>query len=604
MGSILAAIDNAKRQAARRARDLYTDPRGYLQQLADTLANSNAGTAPVISKGELTNRRKTKAERQQEYFDMATNSINGGLGVIKSKGGNWLSGSVENALSGLKKDTFSYDMIPMLLERLRKEGVPSNLFKLPGEEAQLENLIDHPLYHPVMTKFVKEHPLNNWIEGPLTKYVRNDMATPGDPVRALAERGVLHVDPGALNFRPEMHGKYLGPGQTAVAQSLPAKSWEGVADNVIASEPASTYQNFGSSNLGEAWINALDPNTPFYRPAEKHLGDDLGFNHLIDELSNSINPESGLPRHLQFPVDRLNKVTVPQAVERVAQINAWRAAQKAELDAQKANNAATHLHKEYPDDPRGMRWVELKQPELSSIKEAPNEDYIGAQQQSLKDALKYEGDTMGHCVGGYCDDVASGKSKIYSLRDKKGQPHVTIEVEPGAKRSFRLERDYGRLTPEERALVDTYEGPLKHYYPDQAGIITPERLQELYDASAEPSKIIQIKGKGNAKPNDDYLPFVQDFVKSGQWSDVGDLQNTGLYRKTALTPEELSAYQGGDYLTMDEIKKLREGKPWTLIDDLPDMFASGGLIQSKNVQTVGDLSVILNQLRNGITNNA
>ena len=37
---------------------------------------------------------------------------------------------------------------------------------------------------------------------------------------------------------------------------------------------------------------------------------------------------------------------------------------------------------------------------------------------------------MGHCVGGYCPDVASGRTKIFSLRDKRGEPHVTVEVEP------------------------------------------------------------------------------------------------------------------------------------------------------------------------------
>ena len=48
----------------------------------------------------------------------------------------------------------------------------------------------------------------------------------------------------------------------------------------------------------------------------------------------------------------------------------------------------------------------------------------------LEEALKYEGDIMGHCVGGYCPDVESGKSRIYSLRDAKGEPHVTVEVKP------------------------------------------------------------------------------------------------------------------------------------------------------------------------------
>jgi hypothetical protein len=45
-----------------------------------------------------------------------------------------------------------------------------------------------------------------------------------------------------------------------------------------------------------------------------------------------------------------------------------------------------------------------------------------------------------------------------------------------------------------------------------------------------PERITQIKGKGNAAPKAEYLPFVQDFVRSGQWSDVGDLSNADMFR--------------------------------------------------------------------------
>lgn len=46
------------------------------------------------------------------------------------------------------------------------------------------------------------------------------------------------------------------------------------------------------------------------------------------------------------------------------------------------------------------------------------------------DALSLEGNIMGHCVGGsnYCSAVNEGTKKIISLRDKKGIPHVTIEL--------------------------------------------------------------------------------------------------------------------------------------------------------------------------------
>ncbi|MBY3155332.1 hypothetical protein HFO56_23700 [Rhizobium laguerreae] len=43
-------------------------------------------------------------------------------------------------------------------------------------------------------------------------------------------------------------------------------------------------------------------------------------------------------------------------------------------------------------------------------------------------ALKTEGDQMGHCVGGYWSRVEGGDTRIVSLRDADGHPHVTIEL--------------------------------------------------------------------------------------------------------------------------------------------------------------------------------
>jgi hypothetical protein len=103
---------------------------------------------------------------------------------------------------------------------------------------------------------------------------------------------------------------------------------------------------------------------------------------------------------------------------------------------------------------------------------------------------------MGHCVGGYCPDVQEGRTRIFSLRDAKGMPHVTIEVSPT---------------------------DLDDENPDYA--------------------IHQIKGKGNAKPKKDYIPYVQDFVKSGKWVHVDDLNNSELRKigNKYLSDEELDA---------------------------------------------------------------
>ncbi len=469
--------------------------------------------------------------------------------VIKDPGGNWLSGSVEGALKGLKP-------------RIRTEGINGHTAEHVGADTAI----------------------NNWIDKQLTRYVKKDMATSGDPVRALAERGVLHVDPAELNFRPEMHGKYLGPGQTAVALSPSAKAWEGAADLKVS--PMTSGQILGGdewvSDIASRaveinpWLAKVPADTRVFGIEEpRNLPQDLGFSHLIDELRNATNPNSGLPRELLLKYESLPQVSVPQAVERVAKINAWRAAQKAEADLARANNAATVLHKDYPD--KGFKWVELKSPDESMFWEeglSPALNKIGSREQAknaLQDALKYEGDTMGHCVGGYCDNVAEGRTRIFSLRDSKGQPHTTIEVRPDQSNPYNRWVDslkHGDPSDVElyrKAVVDRAGNDFKKWA-DQNNITVPESFDS----------IVQIKGKQNRAPNPEYLPYVQDFVRSGKWSDVGDLQNSGLLSsKQMFHPDDLNKYrergeQVGDYLT--------EGEYQRLLDMQKAGFAAGGLV--------------------------
>lgn len=500
----------------------------------------------------------------------------GALSVIKNKGGNWLTGSVEDALKGLKK----YDDMA--------QGV------VPGRPNAA---------------------INSFIDKQLTRYVKNEMATPDDPVRALAERGVLHFTPeegGNMSMRLGMAARNrqrVGEfGLAGEGVSPLAKQWETLSDSVMSPRTVGEQLRAESPHNAETmpWLEKLHPGSQLHAIERQMRGDPLNWGHLTDELANALNPESGLPRHLLLDPKSMDRVSVPQAVERVAQINAWRAAQKAEADAMKANNAATHLHKEYPG--KGFKWVELRQQQVPQDKirtvntphgwrvedkfltprftadprhypseaealaaHASRRDESPEGMQALADALKYEGDTMGHCVGGYCDDVASGRSRIYSLRDAKGQPHVTIEVEPSLN-------------------TTTIE---------QNG-----KLVEVPDPDEMPS-IKQIKGKANRAPNEEYLPFVQDFVKAGKWSDVGDLQNTGLFRvlpgqKWPGFAEDMPA----GFWTIEDAEKqaIEKGMdPEVLQSWLSKLrnphsgFAHGGTVNTNNL-TVGRLRDIIASL--------
>lgn len=73
--------------------------------------------------------------------------------VVKPKGGNWLAGSVEESLGGLKAD------LPQEAARQTMQGV---------------GLANHD----------RASALNSWIDKTLARYVKNEMATPEDPVGA------------------------------------------------------------------------------------------------------------------------------------------------------------------------------------------------------------------------------------------------------------------------------------------------------------------------------------------------------------------------------------------------------------------------------------
>jgi hypothetical protein len=515
----------------------------------------------------------------------------GALGVVKPKGGNWLAGTVERGLGLLKP---------------RGPAHRDEALMLGGE---FERLADTP---EGVKQIAQNAAISDWIDTKLGKYVRNEMATPEDPVRALAERGVLHRDiydlgePGSV-----MKEKRLSQGfpEEGMAVSPEAQFWEYVTDRAIDPARAADFK-YGSLDesipRNNPWLEKVPDEAAVY--SAKGLQRDLGFEHLIDELRNATDPDSGLPRSLQLSPEKLQKVTVPQAVELVDKINKWRAEQKVAADLKRAQNAATVEYKAYETIPgttepnqRGLRWVELtlpsEQEDVSSmiIQNAGKYSILEPGQRlswkdpasgrvlfdtpekasaaynrsrgvsALEESLKYEGETMGHCVGGYCPDVEEGRSRIYSLRDAKGEPHVTVEVGPGS-------RIFDTGTPEGRP---------------------------------GPEKIVQIKGKANRAPKDEYLPFVQDFVRSGRWSDVKDIQNTGMRSARDVFSEgELNmlrqagqdvppALSGEDIqrlhnLIVPEGRRLKYNARGQVIGSEDPNYAAGGAVHLKKGGAVTD----------------
>lgn len=281
--------------------------------------------------------------------------------------------------------------------------------------------------------------------------------------------------------------------------------WEDVTDKAFAAT-----QVYGPRGLEEQWGAPSRPTNELNSAAVKAYRDGeraqqtlkSHLSHVGDFLRMNVKPED------------LPKYDLVRAVKESA-ANDARVAKEMERAAA-ASTKDLPVYKDYGD---GMKWVELKLPEALTEEQArtvaKNPEMGGAGNYEALDArgkpivnnytreiaqgptpqaaylagkLAEEGNTMGHCVGGYCADVASGVTRILSLRDKKGQSHVTVELggEP-------VRDSYGGYTQGE-------------------------------------TNILQIKGKQNRAPVDAYQPYVQDLVKSGTWGEVRDLQNTGLTR--------------------------------------------------------------------------
>lgn len=87
------------------------------------------------------------------------------------------------------------------------------------------------------------------------------------------------------------------------------------------------------------------------------------------------------------------------------------------------------------------------------------------------DDCDIEGDLMGHCVGGYARAVAEGRTTIFSLRDPKGGPHATIEIIP----------ETNRVRGQETSMT---------------------------------WNVVQIQGKSNNEPNEEYKEMLREWFES------------------------------------------------------------------------------------------
>lgn len=347
--------------------------------------------------------------------------------------------------------------------------------------------------------------ITNWLQTVGRKYLMNRSGSPEDEIRKLADKGILHIDPQDMRrgfeqtdrdimkdvIKERKKAGYPAEGQ---AETDLGRRWELKADAMIQPFKAEDLLYSSSAKAEMPWLEKVAPETPVYGHLLSDVPDYLGFDKINAAIRQGIAEGTLRP-------ENLNRLTMADAVtlahnQRVAR----------ELAEQQTLEALPKI-REYPE---GYAWHELT-----------HED-----PETLKKLLKKEGDIMQNCISGYCEDVLDDGTKLYSLRDTKGEPHVNIEVRPksvvfsdmvdylGPERANELLEEHGA-----KGIIDMF----------------PELRQ--YD-------IRQIKGKQNEAPIADYLPYVQDFIKNPTvekgYSEIGDLENAGMLDVSRLKEHGLN----------------------------------------------------------------
>ena len=479
---------------------------------------------------------------------------------IKNKGGNWIDGWIDKTLNHTKRAINTSDEKPVVLKHYGL--TESELAELPREERL-------KMFEPFLTPENKTRSsINNWIDTKLRNYIKNDLATSTDPVRELHDEGITHIPDirdetrvasDNMKMWRETHG-FLAEGH---AKTELGKSWEARSDSAVSPEYAENLADTFPSTKG--YLKDLlekDPNAVVHT-LDNNAMHDLGFEHAIDELQNAMLDEN-LPQQLRLRPKDVDKMSVKDALRHVAKINDYRIKQADKVATANRDTFATHFPPAHEYD-NGYRWHELKMPEtdfnpnviqnngkfsilepdqklswkdpesgkvlFNSPEEAKTSYNKAKNYQTLDEALKNEGDQMGHCVGGYTKDVANGNTRIFTLRDNKNRPHVTIEAVPTGVSpidAYEANKTFIESNPELAEQAEELNNYADAPYEYISGL---HRLIKEYGGKfIEPPpspvhNIEQIRGKGNGRVADKYHDYVHAFLNKNE-KDLNEVYDT------------------------------------------------------------------------------
>lgn len=518
----------------------------YLQKLGRkkgglaTLAKGGAARGMKRLKGIYNEVENSMGKGKGADFEQTASPLNI---MREGTGGQFVTKHLDRQLQDIEDQAFSPAYQKMVEESLKADRARA----AAGDKAAQLRI---PTFEKVLAEGLAKR---QWVNSNLKNYVKKQMGSPDDPVRALAEKGVSHVKKmgnRAEELKPYVQNKRKEAGlpQQGLAQGDQAKIWETLSDNTLFSVPPEELAL--SITKDEAWMKNLPAGEKVMLYGHEP---DLGFQDLLGDIERRVDAGELRP-------DQLNKVTVADTVkslhdERVRkEENSLRAMQ---------NNAATKLHKEYPT---GYKWMEISANRDSPLPEGWTYDPAGpfytdpSGQRTIhnpnyiavQEALEHEGDIMGHCVGNYCDDVYKEGTRILSLRDPRGESHATVQVIP--EQLYPVEW-FNKLPEAEQRAIEA------------AGYMgyNVRNSPQFKEAQAKVfPRIMQIKGKQDEPLVKKYQPMMADLVNTGDYSYVNELGNAGLKEKGKVLTEyeeqwlKSKGYQVPKYILEDDINVMRK----------------------------------------------
>jgi hypothetical protein len=449
LDQFLAQVDNIRRVAGRNVSDLASDPSGYVDKIVGNLRNSNENVVPTIAGGQLTNRPMTQDEITEKYVGAADpgglGKLTGGLGIIKTKGGNWVNKELRNAADDLyyRQGSSAHRLRPTA-DEMEALGAGRHGWYIPKDQGMNEFMAEKMPDDPRVLA-------EQWQRGPLMNYVKNLAGTAEDPLLALGEQGISHLDLSRKVPRQEVSLSALrteaGFPARGISKGKLAKEWEKRADTMImggdAKDTLRAAQEYADKNM----FRASDADAGAMNTARAMVFEDSNFggNRVLptgEELANrygwidktapgtrihSFNRDSTNPTAEFGQLGTLTNVTLdalrsgeltPAQIRSGAHTveNAVRMADKLRKAKEAAVNAPD-VHFTMPKE--GLSVVRLNRPGQFAA----------------------ESDAMGHSVRGYEPDgseeyglggwkaIEKGQAQVYSVRDDKGKPLATIEAQ-------------------------------------------------------------------------------------------------------------------------------------------------------------------------------